>query len=86
MPSPPPFDLQGLGPTSRIFGLWHPSLKDSKFFFRKAEIDEILMKIVEIEVLFSISGYISLFLDYYTDMDGRKILGVGGGEHFSIKN
>ncbi|MCP4545436.1 MAG: hypothetical protein GY835_03080 [bacterium] len=58
----PPFDFQRLGPPSRIFGLWHPPLKDSTFFFREAKIDEILMKIAEIEVLFTIS--ISTFYPY----------------------
>ncbi len=51
---------------SRIFGLWHPRLIDSKFFSREAKIDEILMKIAEIEVLFTIFGYISLFLTFKT--------------------
>ncbi len=61
----PPFDFQRLGPPSRIFGLWHPPLNDSKFFFGQAKIDEFLMKIAEIEVLFTISGYISLFFDLF---------------------
>ncbi len=37
----------------------------SKFFFREAKIIQILMKIAEIKVLFTISGYISLFFDLY---------------------
>ncbi len=40
-------------------------LKDSKLFFRAAKIVQILMKIVKIQVLFSIFGNISLFFDLY---------------------
>ncbi len=50
-----------------------PALKDSKLLFREAKIVEVLMKIVEIEVLLSISGYISLFFDLYNNFS--KILG-----------
>ncbi len=40
--------------------------QDSNFFFKAANIVQILMKIVQIQVLFSIFGYISLFFDPYS--------------------
>ncbi len=63
-PSPPFRSSEAGTPTSNF---WYvaPPLKDSKFFYSEAKIVEILMKIVQTEVLFSISGYISLFFDLY---------------------
>ncbi len=65
VPSPPLSIFRGSDPPPEFLVCGTPPLKDSKFFFREAKIDEILMKIAEIEVLFTISGYISLFFDLY---------------------
>ncbi len=67
----PPFDCQRLGPPSSNFWSVAPTPSKIQNFTSgrlKYLIVEILMKIVEIEVLFSISGYISLLFDLYNAM------------------
>ncbi len=67
-----PWDFLDLAPPPNS-NFWSvaPPPKDSKIFFRVAKIVQILMKIVQIHVVFGILGYISLFFDPYSTISAK---------------